>query len=215
MRSSRPVTRLFAGVLLVLLAAACSSAPSAPSGSAAPASRGPTPSPSPIALTDYPSGFPTVYTNEVDPAPNLLEPVPGGLRHAATGTLRADDGTTGTYTATWIENRVRAATIECGGRTYSGRFTADAPAITMEVTFPEWGHAILVASDRIVVFHSSNNGSSPAACDEVYGGTFTFEFTSGPIKQLMSGTWTWDEAGRLIFDSALASASPSASESPG
>ena len=215
MPASRPGTRLLASVLVASLAAACSAAPSGSSESSAPRSRGPTPSPSPIALTDYPAGFPTTYANEVDAGPTLLTPVPGGLRHDASGTLRADDGTTGTYTATWVENRVPAPATECGGLAYPALYTAEEPAIRMEVSFPDWGEAVLVASDRVLVYQSSRNGSSPAVCDQVNGGTYEFEFSAGPIKQLKSGTFSWDAEGNLVFDSAQASASPSASESPG
>lgn len=203
-------------LLAAALAAACSSpASQAPSGNA-PGSRGPTPSPSPIALTDLPIGFPTTFTNVVEPGPTLLTPVPGGLSHDYSGTLRADDGTTGTYTATWVENRVPAGEALCGGLTYPSLFTAEDPTITMEVTFPAWGHALLVTTDRVVIYPSSRNGSSPAACDEVPGGTYEFEFTSGPIKQFKSGTWTMDADGVLVFDPAPeASGSASPSESPG
>ena len=201
---------------MISLAAACSSAASDGPTNNAPVSRGPTPSPSPIALTDYPTGFPTAFANDVDPGPTLLIPVPGGLSHDASGTLRASDGTTGTYTATWIENRVPAGEVLCVGQTYPSLFTAEDPTITMEVTFPEWGHGVLVTTDRVLVYQSSRNGSSPAVCDEVPGGTYEFEFTGGPIKQLKNGTWHWDPDGNLVFDAlAEASGSASPSESPG
>ena len=206
---------LVASLVVVCLAAACSSAASQAPTSNAPASRGPTPSPSPIALTEFPVGFPTTFTNVVDPGPTLLTPVPGGLSHDFSGTLRAVDGTTGTYTATWIENRVPAGEVLCGGLTYPNLFTIEDLTITMEVTFPEWGHALLVTTNRVLVYQSSRNGSSPAACDEVLGGTYEFEFTSGPIRQFKNGTWSMDAEGQLVFDSPQASGSPSPSESPG
>lgn len=193
-----------ASVLVASLAAACGAAPSESQRSIQ-VSRGPTPSPSPIALTDYPGGFPTSYANDVDPRPALLLPVEGGLRHDSSGTLRADDGTSGTYTAAWIENRVAAAEVMCGGVTYPDLFTAEAPVVTMEVSFPEWGHAALVTTNRVVVYQSSRNGSSPAVCDEVTGGTYDFKFTGGPILQLKSGTWGWATDGRLVFDESQAS----------
>ena len=215
MRPSGSVARVLAIAAVAVLAAACSSGEPGSSQSNAPVSRGPTPSPSPIALTDYPSGFPTVYTHEVDPGPTLLTPVDGGLRHDASGTLRADDGTTGTYTATWVENRISAVAVQCGGLDYPALFTTEVPDISMEVDFPDWGRATLVASDRILVFQSSRNGSSPAVCDQVNGGTYEFEFTVGPIKQLMSGTFSLDADGRLVFDAPLASPGSSPSEGPG
>lgn len=215
MRVSRPVKRLLASVLVVSLAAACSSSQGGSDESQTQASRGPTPSPRPVVLTNYPSGFPTVYTHDVDTGPTLLQPVPGGLRHDSSGTLRADDGTTGTYAASWVENRIPAGSTECDGLTYPALYTTELPAITMEVNFPEWGHAFLLASDRTVIFQSSRNGSSPAVCDQINGGTYEFEFTSGPVKGLQSGTWHWEADGRLVFDPPPgASPSASPSESP-
>ena len=167
-------------------------------------SRGPTPSPSPIVLTNYPAGFATSYANEVDQGPVLLQPVPGGLRHDSRGTLRADDGTTGTYTATWIENRVPAATATCGGSTYKNVFVAEAPAMTVKLSLPHWGAAILMTTNRVVVYPSSLNGSSPAVCDETISGTYQFDFTGGPVKELMNGTWGWAADGRLAFAPATA-----------
>lgn len=212
MRAHRLVTRLLASVLVASLAAACSSAPSG-SQRSSPVSLGPTPSPSPIALVAYPSGFPTAYANVVDPGPALYTPVTGGLRRDFTGTLRADDGTTGSYVATFVENRVPAAAITCGGLIYGDTLTAENPAIAFEVDFPDWGHAVLVATDRTVVYRSSRNASSPAICDELTGGTYEFEFTGGSILQLKSGTWHQGEDGTLVFDDPAPASSPS--ESPG
>ena len=84
----------------------------------------------------------------------------------------------------------------------------------MDVTFPHWGHGSLVATNRVVVFPSSTNGSSPAVCDETKGGTYTFEFTTGPIKQLLSGTWKSSAGGRLTFDAAKGAPGSSASGKP-
>lgn len=157
-------------------------------------------------LTEYPTGFPTSYANEVHQGPVLLQPVPGGLRHDSSGTLRADDGTTGTYTATWIENRIPAATATCGGATYRNVFIAEAPAMTMDLTFPDWGAAVLTTTDRVVVYPSSRNGSSPADCDQTINGTYQFDFTGGAIKQLMNGSWGWAADGRLVFAPATVAA---------
>lgn len=212
LRADRFATRLLASVLVASLAAACSSAPSA-SQSSTPASLGPTPSPSPIVLTAYPSGFPTTYSNVVDPGPALYTPVEGGLSREYTGTLRAGDGTTGSYVATLVENRVPVAEITCGGLMYGDLFTSESPAVRLEVDFPDWGHVALVATHRIVVFSSSRNASSPAICDELTGGTYEFEYTGGSILQLKSGTWHQDADGMLVFDEPAPASSPS--ESPG
>lgn len=212
MRAYRPFKRLLVSVLVASLAAACSAAPlESPTSGAA--SRGPTPSPSPIVLTAYPVGFSTSYTDEVDPGAALLKPVPGGLSHDYTGTLTADDGTTGTYAATFLENRVPAAEITCGGLIYGNVFTLDAPITTFDVDFPDWGHAVLITTNRVVVYRSSRNGSSPAVCDEVTGGTYDFEFTEGPILQIKRGTWHWTGDGRLVFDEPAPASSPSESPS--
>jgi len=193
------------------LAAACGAGP-AGSTSGTPASRAPTPVPTPETLTAYPNGFPTTYTNEQAPPDPGLLPVAGGLQGHSSGTLSADDGTQGTYTSTWVENRIPAASVTCNGATYSDEYIGETPEITSEVEFADWGSAVLVTTGHLVVYHSSRNGSSPSICDESTGGTFTFEFTKGPIKQLMSGTWHWDETGHLVFDPpVLPSASPSAS----
>lgn len=213
MHDDRSWMRLLASVAIASLVAGCSAAPSG-SSSTAPASRGPTPVPTPETLTDYPGGFPTSYVNAADPANPGLTPVPGGLRGQSTGKLRAGDGTRGTYTSTWVENRVSAAEVMCGGVTYKNLVTGETPEVTTEVDVPDWGHAELVTVGHVVVYRSSRNGSSPAVCDESSGGTFQFEFTRGPIKQLMSGSWHWDEDGRLVFDPpALPSSSPL--QSPG
>ncbi len=208
----RLVARLLESVLAALLVTACSSAPSVSQSSAA-ATLGPTASPSPIVLTDYPSGFPTAWSNVVDAGPALYTPVAGGLSREYSGTLRAGDGTTGTYVATLLENRVPVAEITCGGLMYGDLFTSENPAVTFEVDFPDWGRAVLVATDRVVVFSSSRNASSPAVCDELTGGTYEFEFTSGPILQRKSGTWHQDADGLLTFDEPVPASSPS--ESPG
>jgi hypothetical protein len=128
--------------------------------------------------------------------------------------LRADDGTAATYTATWVENRIPVAKTDCGGVTYRNVFSADTKALTMDVTFPEWGHAVLATTTHLVVYPSSKNGSSPPVCDEAKGGTFTFEFTNGPVKQVMSGTWSSSAKGRLVFDATKASPGASPSEKP-
>lgn len=200
---------------MVSLAAACAVLPMESPPGNTPVSRGPTPSPSPVALSAYPTGFATTYQAVADAGPVILQPVPGGLRHDASGTLRAADGTAGTYTATWVENRVPASKAVCGGVTYPTFFTTDAPGLSMDVTFPHWGHASLVATKRVVVFESSLNGSSPPLCDETQSGTFTFEFTTGPMKQVMRGTWSSSANGRLIFAASKTSpgATPSAKPS--
>jgi hypothetical protein len=200
-------------LLVASLAAACGGS-QADSSNGSAASRGPTPVPTPETLTGYPNGFPTTYANEqAEPDPGLL-PVAGGLQGHYTGTLSADDGTQGTYTSTWVENRIPAASVTCKGATYTDVYTGATPEITSEVEFADWGSAVLVTTGHVVVYRSSRNGSSPSVCDESTGGTFDFEFSAGPIEQLMFGTWHVDETGHLVFDApVLPSASPS--ESPG
>ena len=61
------------------LAAACGGS-QAGSSNGTPASRGPTPVPTPETLTAFPDGFPTTYANvQGEPDPRLL-PVAGGLQ---------------------------------------------------------------------------------------------------------------------------------------
>ncbi len=186
-------------LVVASLAAACGGT-QADSSNGPPASRGPTPIPTPATLTAYPSGFPTTYSNDQDPPDNRLLPVDGGLEGHGSGTFSADDGTKGTYTSTWVENRVPAAAVTCLATKYADVFVGETPEVTTEVKFASWGTAVLKTVGHVVVYHSSRNGSSPSICDETTKGTFTFEFTNGPIKQLMSGTWHFDPRGLLVFD---------------
>lgn len=200
-------------LLVASLAAACGGT-QAGSSSGTPASRGPTPIPTPMTLTAFPDGFPTTYADaQGTPDPRLL-PVAGGLQGNYTGTLTADDGTTATYTATWVENRVSAAKVTCKGQAYANVYVGETPEVTSAVKFANWGSATLVTSGHVVVYRSSRNGSSPSICDETTSGTFTFDFTKGPIEQLMSGTWHLDETGHLVFDAPVPS-SGAPSQSPG
>jgi hypothetical protein len=200
--------RALAALPAVLLVAACSTAAvSSLTPSGAPASRGPTPIPTPETLADYPGGFSTSFVDTKDPGNAGLKPVDGGLQGRSSGSLRADNGTTGTYTSTWVENRVAAAKVVCGGTTYKDVFVGETPEVTTEVDFADWGHAVLTTVGNVVVYRSSRNGSSPALCEESTGGTFTFVFTNDPIERHLNGSWHWDEAGRLVFD-------PPSSESP-
>lgn len=214
MRTFRSRTSVLASFLLVASLAAACGGTEAGSSDGTPATRGPTPVPTPMTLTAFPGGFPTTYTNvQGEPDPGML-PVAGGLQGTYTGTLTAEDGTQGTYTATWVENRIAAAAVTCNGGTYADVWVGETPEVTSAVKFPDWGSATLVTTGHVAVYRSSRNGSSPSECDETTGGTFRFEFTHGPLKQLMSGTWHVDETGHLVFDLPVdPSASPS--ESPG
>jgi hypothetical protein len=215
MRTYRSWKGALASLLLVAsLAAACGGGGSSGSPNGTPASRGPTPVPTPVTLTTFPDGFSTTYRDvQGKPDPRLL-PVAGGLQGTYTGSLTADDGTQGTYTATWVENRVAAVTVVCKGNTYLDVWMGETPEVTSAVKLPDWGSAELKTTGHVVVYRSSRNGSSPSICDETTGGSFDFEFTNGPITQLMSGTWHLDETGHLVFD-APAEPSASPSESPG
>lgn len=201
-------------LLVASLAAACGGGGASGSPNSTPASHGPTPVPTPVALTAFPEGFPTTYVDvHKDPDPGMT-PVAGGLQGSYTGTLTAPDGTEGTYTATWVENRVPAASVDCRGSTYRSMFVGDTPEVMMEVVFAHWGSAELVTKGHVVVYRSSRNGSSPSICEETKGGTFTFDFTSGPTHGTMSGTWHLDKTEHLVFD-APGSPSAAPSQSPG
>jgi hypothetical protein len=207
----RPVKRLLASLVVVSLAAACGGGPPSSSGGAQ-GSKGPTPVPAAITITDYPAGFPTTFKNDADPPDRGLTPVDGGLQGHASGTFRADDGTRGPWTSTWIENRIPANSVDCLGVKYTRVWKGDTPEITIVADFSAWGKATLLTEGRVVVYASSRNGSSPAVCDDQgSGGTFTFVFTNGPSKQLMSGTWHWDDADDLVFDPVGGGPSPSPS----
>jgi hypothetical protein len=195
-------------LLVASLAAACGGT-QADSSNGAAASHGPTPIPTPQTLAAFPDGFPTTYTNHQDPPDNRLTPVDGGLQGQSAGTLSADDGTQGTYTGTWIENRVPAAAITCLGVKYTDVYVGETPEVTTEVTLTAWGTAELKTVGHVVVYRSSRNGSSPSVCDQTTKGTYAFEFTNGPVKQQMSGTWHLDPNALLIFD-----APPAASPAP-
>ena len=137
-----------------------------------------TPAPTPATLSAFPSGFPTTFSDERPADLPRLSVVEGGLRGHLDGTLVAD-GLTATYTATWIESRVAAPTITCGGIAYTNVFTVADPTVTSELTFPGWGGGTLLATRRVVVYVSSRDGSSPPACEEQRGGTFTLTFDDG------------------------------------
>jgi hypothetical protein len=209
MRTNRSLKSALASLLLVASLAAACGGTQADSSNGASASRGPTPIPTPQTLAAFPDGFPTAYTNHQDPPDNRLTPVGGGLQGQSTGTLSADDGTQGTYTSSWVENRVPAPAVTCLTVKYTDAFVGETPEVTTEVAFTGWGTAELKTVGHVVVYRSSRNGSSPSICDQTTTGTFTFEFTKGPVKQLMSGTWHVDPTGLLIFD-----APPAASPQP-
>jgi hypothetical protein len=209
MRTNRSWKSAVASLLLVASLAAACGGTQADSSNGSTASRGPTPIPTPQTLAAFPDGFPTAYTNHQDPPDNRLTPVDGGLEGQSTGTLSADDGTQGTYTSTWVENRVAAAAVTCLADKYTDVYVGETPEVTSEVAFAGWGTAELKTVGHVVVYRSSRNGSSPSVCDQTTKGTFTFEFTKGPVKQLMSGTWHVDATGLLTFD-----APPAASPQP-
>lgn len=215
MRTYRSRKGALASLLLVAsLAAACGGTGAGGSQAGTPASHAPTPVPTPVALTVFPDGFPTTFADvRGDPDRRML-PVAGGLQGTYAGTLTADDGTVGTYTATWVESRVPTATVVCKGNTYLNLFKGETPEVTMAVKFADWGSAELVTSGHVVVYRSSRNGSSPSICDETTGGTFTFDFTGGPSVGKMSGTWHVDETGHVVLDAPVPP-STAPSQSPG
>lgn len=189
-RRPRALRRIGVWLVLSALLAACgssSAATTAPSASfATPA---PTPVPTPTQLTAFPDGFPTTYT---DKRPTTLPPlstVANGLRGHLDGILLADGGLSASYTSTWIESRVPAAKMSCGGVNYANVFTVADPTVTTQVTFPGWGVGTFVATKRIVVYPSSRDGSSPPLCEDQGGGTFTIRFDSGSTPGILSGTW--------------------------
>lgn len=153
-----------------------------------------------MTFADYPGGFPTSYVKHEDPGNLGLVPEAGGLRGKSSGTLRAGDGTSGTYTSTWLENRVAASKVVCKGVTYRDLWVGETAELITQVDLSGWGHAQLVTVGHVVVYPSSRNGSSPSVCDDATGGTFQFTFTTGPITQLMSGNWHWEKGDRLVFD---------------
>jgi hypothetical protein len=177
-----------AGFLLCLLAACGSSvATTSPSVSATPAPA--TPVPTPATLNAFPSGFPTTFSDERPADLPRLSTVDGGLRGHLDGKLVAG-GLTASYTATWIESRVPAATITCGGTAYRDVFTVADPTVTSEMTMPGWGTGTLRTTHRVVVYVSSLDGSSPPACETQGGGTFTLTFDTGTVPGILAGTWS-------------------------
>ena len=200
MTPHRSRMRVSASLLVVASLAAACGGTNAGSSNGPGASRGPTPVPTPQTLSAYPDGFPTTWTNKQNPPDTRLLPVAGGLQGNFTGTLTAGDGAQGTYTATWVENRVAAAKVVCNGLTYTSVYVGETPEVTSDVKFAGWGSATLVTIGHVTVYGSSRNGSSPAICDQSTVGTFTAQFTKGGVTQLMSGTWHFDKAGHLVFD---------------
>ncbi len=183
---------------LALAVVACSSGPGG-NGIGSGAGR-PTPIPTPGPLKVLPASFPRSFVDKRTQALPLLTPVAGGMRAHWEGTLSADDGTTGTYKASYIENRVAIAQIKCGAGTYLKVFTAADPKVTTEVDFAKWGHMQLVATKRVVVYSSALAGSSPAVCDQQVGGTYLMTFSKGPTLGFKAGTWHIAPDGRLVLD---------------
>ena len=204
------MARMLPVALLALTTVACSSnaTSTSPSGGA---SARPTPVPTLAPLSALPAGFPTTFADQRTPGPQLLTPITGGLRGHYAGKLVAKDGTTGTYTAVYLENRIPAAKVTCGTQTYLNVFTADNPTVTTDVAFAKWGTAKLLASSRVVVFSSSLYGSSTAAWDELVGGTYQIIFTGGPTPGIASGAWQVAVDGSIIFGPPTA---PKASPPP-
>ena len=211
MRASRPVRSILASVLVALLAVACSPNLSETDESRTPASRGPTPTPRPVTLTDYPSGFPTVYVSVVDAGPKLLTPVDGGLRHDVSGRLTAEDGNDRPYTRSWVENaswerRPRAAAsttrpLHDGG--YRRQPDGDLP----DWVAPPRGDR---SRRRLPEFaqRSSTGWYVTRSTAEL-----RFEFTAGPGSSSSATPGHWEADGHSSSTLA-ASASPSPSESP-
>jgi hypothetical protein len=187
-------------VLAALLGACGSSSAATTAPSASLATPEPTPVPTPTQLTAFPDGFPTSFT---DKRPTTLPPlstVADGLRGHLDGTLLADDGLSARYTSTWIESRVPAARMSCGGVNYANVFTVADPTVTSQVTFPGWGTGTFVATKRIVVYPSSRDGSSPPLCEDQGGGSFTIRFDSGSTPGILSGTWTETFEGSVTLE---------------
>ena len=197
MKVRRSIARMLPAALVALTAVACSSNTASAPASASAAHATPVPTLGP--LSALPSGFPTTFVDERTPGPLLLTPITGGLRGHYAGKLVAKDGTTGTYTAVYVENRVPATKVTCGKQTYLNVFTDDNPTVTTEVTFAKWGKALLLATKRVVVFPSALNGSSTPACEDLVGGTYQMTFTAGPTPGIASGTWQVAADGSFVF----------------
>jgi len=212
MTFNRSLARMLPVALVALTAVACSS--NAGSGSSnQPGAGRPTPVPTLALLTKLPAGFPTSFINQKTPGPQLLTPIAGGLRGHFAGKLVAKDGTTGSYSSVYVENRIPAPRIACGKQTYLNVFTVDNPTLTMDVSFPKWGKGVLLASRRVVVFPSALNGSSTAVCEDLVGGTYQITFTAGPTPGIASGPWQVAADGSIAFGVPTAPApSPSASK---
>src|SRR5437899_9582943 len=121
MKVRRSIARMLPAALVALMAVACSSNTASAPASASATHATPVPTLGP--LSALPSGFPTTFVDERTPGPLLLTPITGGLRGHYAGKLVAKDGTTGTYTAVYVENRVPAAKVTCGKQTYLNVFT--------------------------------------------------------------------------------------------
>ncbi len=203
MRCRDHLPRPIGAAVLCLVLAACGSpgaGSSAPSGPPSTSPPGATASPTPLpALDALPIGFPARWVDHRPTALPPLTPVQGGLRGHQDGSLSAPSGQAASYTANWMENRVAAPKISCGGTAYRNVFTVADPTMTRQVTFPGWGSGSFVAAKRVVVYRSSVNGSSPPVCEELGGGTFTITFDAGPTPGTLAGTWSEGRDGTVTL----------------
>jgi hypothetical protein len=194
--------RRAAGRMLILalpaLLAACGSSASSATPTAVP-SHAPTPVPTLAILAALPTGFPTSWVDKPSAGPLLLSTESDGLRAHYTGSLLADDGTSATYQATYLDHRVPVATITCGGGTYRNVFTSTDPTLTFTIEIPGWGSGSITATKRVVVYSSSGDGSSPPVCDKPTGGTYQLTFGGSRAAGTLSGTWQVDAKGRIVL----------------
>jgi hypothetical protein len=125
--------------------------------------------------------FPTVY--------NLNGGIPvagaNGLL-TLTGTMRAADGTHGTYKNTFKEERVAGRTVHCGGKTYDGPTEDERNPGAGTFSIVGWGVAAFKTTRTIAVFTQAGIGSSPPICASDTG---TYRFNSGRLKG-KHGTFT-------------------------
>lgn len=168
-------------VALVLLLTAC--------GGGSSAGTSPTPRAStPTAGTSTPSGgFPTVYKDILGGLVGLTV-LAQGQRVTVIGELQAADGTTGGYSATFVDMRTSGGTVRCGGKTYNGPFTQDQSGDLgiVQVGIHGWGLLVLTLHHHTAAYQDGGHG--PPLCREWRG-----TYLGGRHLEGKSGSFIWTD----------------------
>jgi hypothetical protein len=130
--------------------------------------------------------FPKVYADTGNGLVGLTY-LAQGQRITVVGELKAADGTTGAYSATFVEKRTPAGSVRCGGKTYTGPLTEDLQGTigTIQIGIRNWGLLVLTITHAVGAYQDDH---SPPLCSELSG-----TYRGGLHLEALSGTFTWKE----------------------